>query len=188
MKPPLFIIPTRAAAALAGPFLAQDRSGPSDAAGLPRFEGAKIRGYRQPSLNEIVIPTGAIADENHLKAALHPGGEAEHVDYVVRPAVAPIAVDRYYRAMLEGAGCTTVLTCTGEGACGPDRGSLILNSGKVAPTGLADGIFSDKMRVIVARRRDHWVLMHTNTGSDAAHIYVASITGATEASAPDAPR
>ena len=57
-------------------------------------------------------------------------------------------------------------------------GGLILNSGKVAPAGLADGLFNDKVRVLVSRRGDTWVLLHVAEGPDRSQIYQAVIEAA----------
>ncbi len=49
--------------------------------------------------------------------------------------------------------------------------ALILNSGKVAPTGLADGLFNDRIRVVIARRDRNWVLLHIAEGPDRSQIF-----------------
>ena len=165
-----------AISAIAAPALAPDRVEGRDPAFLPRFEGADIRQYRQTSLDQIVRPTGAVADEKRPPSVVLLEGAITHIDYLVTPAVAPLAIERHYRAMLDRAGYETVFDCHGEGQCGRDMASLILNSGHVAPAGLADGIFSDGIRLLVARKGRDWVLMHVNSGPDAAHAYVAAVT------------
>lgn len=159
----------------AGPASAQDRVEGQDPAFLPRFEGANIRQYRQTSPDGILIPTGPVADAERPASAKFLEGEITHIDYLVQPAVAPLAIEQHYRTMLQQAGYEIAFACNGERQCGRDMANLILNSGKVAPSGLADGIFSDKIRVLVARKGADWVLMHVNSGPDAAHAYVATL-------------
>jgi hypothetical protein len=50
-------------------------------------------------------------------------------------------------------------------------GVLILNSGKIAPVGFADGLFNDRIRVLVARSGDNWALVHIAEGPDRSQIY-----------------
>lgn len=178
--------------ALAGPALARpvpaapapalvqsvDQAGSSDPAFLPRYEGAIIRRYRQPSVDEIVIPMGAVADEDNPRSIELLEGDVTHIDYRIAPAVSPLAVERHYRSVLEAAGYRIAFACQGFTACGPDMASLILNSGHVAPAGLADGIFSDRIRVLVGRQGRDWVLMHVNEGPDSARVYVATVGNA----------
>lgn len=161
--------------ALAHPALAQDRAGSQDPAFLPRAEGATIRQFRPVSVGEIVIPTGPVANADRPASVELLEGDVAHIDYVVKPAVDPLAVEQHYRTALQQAGYEVYFACAGETQCGPGMASLILNSGHVAPVGLADGIFSDKIRVLVARQGRDWVLMHVNSGPDAAHIYVATV-------------
>jgi len=59
-----------------------------------------------------------------------------------------------------------------------DMGALILNSGKVAPVGLADGLFNDRIRVMIARRADTWVLLHIAEGPDRSQIFQAVVENA----------
>ena len=146
-----------------------------DPAFLPRFTGAEIRGYRQPSLDEIVIPTGAVADAERPASVELLQGEVAHIDYRVEPAVAPLAVEQHYRKALQDAGYDIRFACRGTTQCGRDMGVLILNSGLVAPSGLANGIFSDQIRLLVARKGTDWVLMHVNVGPQAALVYVATV-------------
>lgn len=166
-----------ALSAFTGPALAQDRVAGEDPAFLPRFEGANIRQYRQASLDKIVIPTGPVADADRPASAEFLEGEIGHIDYLVTPAVAPLEIERHYRTLLQQAGYDIAFACAGERQCGRDMASLILNSGRVAPSGLADGIFSDGIRILVARKGSDRVLMHVNSGPDAAHAYVATIAG-----------
>lgn len=154
---------------------AQDRVEGQDPGFLPRFEGADIRQYRQTSLDQIVIPTGPVADEKRPPSVELLEGAITHIDYLVTPAVAPLAIEQHYRAMLDRAGYEVYFDCHGERQCGQGMASLILNSGHVAPAGLADGIFSDGIRLLVARKGRDWVLMHVNSGPDAAHAYVATV-------------
>lgn len=169
----LIVAGTASAAAM--PVAALGRDEGRDPAFLPRFAGAEIRRYRQPSLDEIVIPTGAVADAERPASVELLHGEVAHIDYRVEPAVAPLAVEQHYRKALQDAGYDIRFACRGA-QCGPDMGVLILNSGRVAPSGLANGIFSDQIRVLVAQRGRDWVLMHVNVGPQAALVYVATVT------------
>jgi hypothetical protein len=56
-------------------------------------------------------------------------------------------------------------------------GALILNSGKVAPVGLADGLFNDRIRVVIARRANIWAVLHIAEGPDRSQIYEAVVDG-----------
>lgn len=155
-----------------------DQAGSRDPAFLPRYEGAVIRRYRQPSLDEILIPTGPVADDDNPRSVELLEGDVSHLDYRIAPAVSPLAVERHYRTVLEAGGYEIAFACHGHTGCGRDMASLILNSGRVAPSGLADGIFSDRIRVLVARKDRDWVLMHVNEGPDAARVYVATVGNA----------
>lgn len=162
--------------ALASPVSAQDRDG-EDHPLLPRYAEAVIVGYRAPSLDEIVVPTGPIANEDAAANRKVIEGRVTHIDYRVTPATAPLEIERYYQGVLHDAGFAPVYSCVGQ-ACGRDMGSLILNSGKVAPAGLADGLFNDKVRVVVSRRGETWVVLHVAEGPDRSQIYQAVIEGA----------
>ncbi|MDP1599213.1 DUF4892 domain-containing protein [Phenylobacterium sp.] len=161
--------------ALAAPASAQDTDG-RDHALLPRYADAAIVGYRASSLEEIVVPTGPIANESGAANRQVIEGQVTHIDYRVKPATAPLQIERYYEGVLRDAGFAPVYSCLGP-ACGRDMGSLILNSGKVAPTGLADGLFNDKVRVLVSRRGDTWVLLHVAEGPDRSQVYQAVVEG-----------
>ena len=162
--------------ALATPVLAQDVDG-ADHPLLPRYGDAAIVGYRASSLDEMVVPTGPIANEGAATNRQVIEGQVTHIDYRVTPATAPLQIERYYEGVLRGEGFAPVYACVGQ-ACGRDMGSLILNSGKVAPSGFADGLFNDKIRVLVSRRGDTWVLLHVAEGPDRSQIYQAVIEGA----------
>ncbi len=162
--------------ALAGPVSAQDGDG-EDHPLLPRYAEAVIVGYRATSIDEIVVPTGPIAKEDATANRKVIEGRITHIDYRVTPATAPLQIERYYQDVLRDAGFALIYSCVGP-ACGRDMGSLILNSGKVAPAGLADGLFNDKVRVVVSRRGETWVLLHVAEGPDRSQIYQAVIEGA----------
>lgn len=163
--------------ALGAPAAAQDRDG-VDHPLLPRYEGASILNYRAGSLDEIVMPTGAIASENAATNRRRLEGTVTHIDYRIKPATAPLQIERYYDGALRNAGFETVYHCIGS-TCGRNMGSLILNSGKVAPVGFADGLFNDRIRVLVARRDNMWVLLHIAEGPDRSQIYQAVVEEAT---------
>ena len=82
--------------ALATPVLAQDRDG-EDHPLLPRYADADIVGYRAPSLDEIVVPTGPIANEAATANRQVLEGRVTHIDYRVKPATAPLQIERYYQ-------------------------------------------------------------------------------------------
>lgn len=151
------------------PSLAQDSDG-QDHPLLPRYPGSVIDGYRAPSLDTVVMPTGPIANEEGETNRRTLEGQVTHIDYRVRPATAPLQIERHYTDLLKKAGWTTVYSCVGP-ACGKAMGSLILNSGKVAPVGLADGLFNDRIRVIAARHDSSWVLLHIAEGPDRSQIF-----------------
>lgn len=169
-----------AAALIAGaPALAQDSDG-TDHPLLPRYAGAEIDGYRGPSEDEVTLPIGAIAAVDGTANRRLLTGQVTHIDYRIKPATAPLQIERYYADRLKAAGFETVFACTGP-ACGRDMGALILNSGKVAPTGLADGLFNDRIRVRIARRADTWVLLHIAEGPDRSQVFETVVEGATAA-------
>lgn len=176
---PMLGSPVLAAPAPApAPVQSVDQAGSRDPAFLPRYEGAVIRRYRQPSLDEILIPTGPVAKADNPRSVELLEGDVTHIDYRIAPAVSPLAVERHYRSALEAAGYEIAFACHGHTGCGPDMASLILNSGRVAPSGLAAGIFSDRIRVLVARQGRDWVLMHVNEGPDSSRVYVATVGNA----------
>lgn len=157
----------------AAPVMAQDRDG-ADHPLLPRYEGASIANYRAASLDEIFIPTAAISDEGRAPgAALE--GRVTHLDYTVVPAVSPLAMARHYEAVLAANGFETLFSCSGPSECGRDMDALISNSGRVAPSGFSDAVFSDRIRVVVAHRRTDWVLLRLDEASDRSLIYAAVI-------------
>ncbi|MDQ1158979.1 hypothetical protein QE385_003306 [Sphingomonas sp. SORGH_AS 950] len=159
--------------ALSSPLLAQDSDG-QDYPDLPRYPQSVIDGYRAPSLDEIVIPTGPIANVEAQANRKVLEGKITHIDYRVKPATAPLQIERYYGEMLKKAGFSIAYSCVGP-SCGRDMGALILNSGKVAPVGLADGLFNDGIRVLIARRADSWVVLHIAEGPDRSQIFQAVV-------------
>ncbi len=167
---------TAASLSFVGAAAAQDSDG-EDHPLLPRYPGAEIDGYRAPSLDQIVMPTGPIANEEAQTNRRVLEGQVTHIDYRVKPATAPLQIERYYTGLLGKAGFETVYSCVGR-ACGNAMGALILNSGKVAPTGLADGLFNDGIRVVIARREDSWVLLHIAQGPDRTQIFESVVEGA----------
>lgn len=165
-------------AMIATPIMAQDREG-QDHPLAQRFPSAFITEYRQPSLDEILVPTGKVVDEDSA-ANLEPmEGRVTHIDYRVKPAVSALEIERHYSRTFADTGFETVFSCAGKAACGGDMASMILNSGKVAPQGFADGVFTDRLRVLVVRKDDSYVVLHMVEGPDRSQIYQAVIEGAT---------
>lgn len=173
--------PLAALASSLPPFLIQqDVRGARDHDDLPRMDGARIRAWRQLSVAEITLPTGAVAEGDTPQSALRLQGQISHLDYVIRPAVAPIDMARHYEEALREGGYETVFACTGIARCGSGMGALILLSDTVAPAGFADGVFNDQLRVVVARKGATWVLLHMTRGPDRSLVYQAVIEGARE--------
>lgn len=173
--------PLAALASPPPPFLVQqDVRGARDHDDLPRMDGARIRAWRQLSVAEITLPTGAVAEGDTPQSALRLQGQISHLDYVIRPAVAPIDMARHYEEALREGGYETVFACTGIARCGSGMGALILLSDTVAPAGFADGVFNDQLRVVVARKGATWVLLHMTRGPDRSLVYQAVIEGARE--------
>ena len=173
--------PLAALASSPPPFLIQqDVRGARDHDDLPRMDGARIRAWRQLSVAEITLPTGAVAEGDTPQSALRLQGQISHLDYVIRPAVAPIDMARHYEEALREGGYETVFACTGIARCGSGMGALILLSDTVAPAGFADGVFNDQLRVVVARKGATWVLLHIMRGPDRSLVYQAVIEGARE--------
>ena len=173
--------PLAALASSPPPFLIQqDVRGARDHDDLPRMDGARIRAWRQLSVAEITLPTGAVAEGDTPQSAMRLQGQISHLDYVIRPAVAPIAMARHYEEALREGGYETVFACTGIARCGSGMGALILLSDTVAPAGFADGVFNDQLRVVVARKGATWVLLHMTRGPDRSLVYQAVIEGARE--------
>ena len=174
-------VPLAALASPPPPFLVQqDVRGARDHDDLPRMDGARIRAWRQLSVAEITLPTGAVAEGDTPQSALRLQGQISHLDYVIRPAVAPIDMARHYEEALREGGYETVFACTGIARCGSGMGALILLSDTVAPAGFADGVFNDQLRVVVARKGATWVLLHMTRGPDRSLVYQAVIEGARE--------
>ncbi len=173
--------PLAALASSPPPFLIQqDVRGARDHDDLPRMDGARIRAWRQLSVADITLPTGAVAEGDTPQSALRLQGQISHLDYVIRPAVAPIDMARHYEEALREGGYETVFACTGIARCGSGMGALILLSDTVAPAGFADGVFNDQLRVVVARKGATWVLLHMTRGPDRSLVYQAVIEGARE--------
>ena len=173
--------PLAALASPPPPFLVQqDVRGARDHDDLPRMDGARIRAWRQLSVAEITLPTGAVAEGDTPQSALRLQGQISHLDYVIRPAVAPIDMARHSEEALREGGYETVFACTGIARCGSGMGALILLSDTVAPAGFADGVFNDQLRVVVARKGATWVLLHMTRGPDRSLVYQAVIEGARE--------
>lgn len=173
MRHLLSALPLAAMMVAAMPVVAQDRDG-EDHPALARYPGSSITGYRAPSLDEIVMPTGPIAKEDAETNRRTLTGKVTHIDYQISPATAPLQIERYFAGQLAANKFETVYSCVGP-ACGHDMSALILNSGKVAPRGLADGLFNDRNRVIVARRGALWVLLHIAEGPDRSVVYEAVV-------------
>lgn len=128
-------------------------------------------------MDEVIISTGPIANAEAQTNRVTLEGRATHIDYRVKPATAPLQIERYYDDLLKNAGFSIAYSCVGP-ACGRDMGALILNSGKLAPVGLADGLFNDRILVVVARRADSWVVLHIAEGPDRSQIFQAVVEGA----------
>lgn len=158
----------------------QDVRGAHDHPDLPRLDGARIRAWRQLSVAEITLPTGAVSDSAAPASALRLQGQINHLDYAVRPAIPPGDMARHYEEALREGGYETVFACTGISRCGGGMGALILLSDQTAPAGFADGVFTDQLRVIVARKGSTWVLLHMTRGPDRSLVYQAVIEGARE--------
>lgn len=157
------------------PAIAQDRDG-SDHPMVTRYPGASIVDYRSSSIDRIALPLGEIASDSASTNVRSLEGGVTHIDYRVRPATAPLQIERHYEAALTSRGFEPVYKCAGR-SCGRSMGSLILNSGRVAPVGFADGLFNDTIRVLVSRRGDTWVLVHMAAGPDRSQIYQAVVDG-----------
>lgn len=168
---------TAMAAALVAtvPAVAQDSDG-TDHPLLPRYAGAEIDGYRAPAQDEVTMPTGPIAAEDGTANRRTLAGQVTHIDYRIKPATAPLQIERHYTDLLKAGGFETVFACTGP-ECGRAMGALILNSGQVAPVGLADGLFNDRIRVRIARRGDTWVLLHIAEGPDRSQVFETVVEG-----------
>lgn len=156
--------------AVASPLYAQDIEG-QDYPLVPRYAGSMLANYRQPSLDEISLPTGIIADEagaiNHQRVT----GRVTHLDYRITPATAPLQIERHYTDVLARNGFKVAFSCSSTATCGQGMGGFILNSGKVAPQGFADGLFNDRLRVLLARKGDTYVLLHIIEGPDRSLVY-----------------
>lgn len=156
----------------------RDVAGARDFADLPRFEGAHVRAWRQLAVAEITLPTGPVAEAGAPEKAVRLQGQIRHLDYVIRPAVNPLDIDRHYEEALRSAGYETVFSCTGITRCGAGMGALILLGDAVSPPGLVDGVFNDQLRVTVARKGSTWVLLHMTRGPDRSLVYQAVVEGA----------
>jgi hypothetical protein len=161
---------------LAMPAMAQDRDG-KDVPSLPRYAASVIENYGAPSLNDIVVPTGPIANEDADTNRQKLEGRVTQIDYKLNPSIATLQIDRYYRDVLQKSGFKEVYSCSGD-ACGSDMASLILNSGKVAPVGFATSPFNETIRVIVAKKDGTWVLLHMATDRSSSKIYEAFVENA----------
>lgn len=169
-----FILPVAAMAQ-------QDVYGSGDYHDLPRMEGGTIRAYRELSNADVTLPTGPVATrDDEIENTVRLQGAITHWDYVIRPTRPSAEVERYYEALLRDGGFETVFACAGMARCGNRLPVMILNDGKVAPVGFADGLFNDHIRVRVARKGATWVLLHMIQGPDRALVYQAVIEGARE--------
>lgn len=167
-----------ACAVIAAPLVAQDRDA-EDHPLVPRYPSAVIAGYRAPSLDEIAMPTGPIANEQADTNIRRLEGRVTHVGYDVVPSTAPLQIQRYYADLLKKDGFDTVFSCAGS-ACGKDMGALIMNSGRIAPPGF-DAFFNDRVRVLVARRAASWVLLYISDAEPKSAIYQAVVEEAVPA-------
>lgn len=161
--------------ALTGPACAGDVARARDHAGLRRVEGAEIRAYRQPALEQVSVPLGPIAGDAAAAPVRRLEGEVSHIDYRIAPPVSATAIATHYATVLRKAGYSAVFACQGLRACGSGMGALILHSDMVAPAGFADGVLNGRLQVIVARRGDDWVLLHMVEGPDRSLVYEAVI-------------
>lgn len=168
------------AAVVSAPSFAQDVRGARDFADLPRLKGASVRAWRQLAVAEITLPTGPVADGSAPDKTVRLQGQISHADYVIRPAISPLDIDRHYEEALRTAGYETVFACTGISRCGAGMGALILLGDAVSPPGFADGVFNDQLRVTVARKGATWVLLHMTRGPDRSLVYQAVVEGSRE--------
>lgn len=142
---------------------------------LPRYASAELREYRAPAEDQVTLPIARIDDVNTVRAVQTVGGQVTHIDYVVRPATPTLAIARHYTTALERGGYRIVFDCAGEAACGKHMGELIFLSDRVSPSGFADGLFGNRMRVMVARRGDDWAMLHLYEGPDRSTIYQVTV-------------
>ncbi len=158
-----------------------DVAGSRDFRELPRYPDGVVRAWRTLPIAEITLPRGSIstrADETEKTTRLQ--GAISHFDYVIRPAVTSLELDRHYEARLRESGYETVFACSGMTGCGSRMGPMILNDGNVAPVGFADGLFNEHIRVKIARKGATWIVLHMIQGPDRALVYQAVIEGARE--------
>lgn len=184
----LIVLPVAAALALSTPALAapvaSSPARPSDVVGsrdhpvLPRFRGAEIRAWRNLPVADVWVPAGRVADAASDENLTRLQGQATHIDYVIRPPVTPLELDRYYEGVLRAGGYETLFSCTGAARCGAAMGELILLSDRVAPAGFADGLFNDHLRVLTARKGATWVVLHIIEGPDRSLVYQLVLEGA----------
>lgn len=189
----LIFLPIAAALALAAPAFSApvppappgpasaalgDVVGSRDHPALPRFQGAEIRAWRNLPVADVWIPRGRIDDAAATDNVALLQGQATHIDYVVRPPVPPLDLDRYYEGVLRAAGYETVFSCTGVARCGTAMGELVLLSDHVAPAGFADGLFNDRLRVVTARKGATWIVLHIIEGPDRSLVYQLVLEGA----------
>lgn len=160
------------------PSQARDVAGARDFGDLTRMEGAHVRAWRQLSVAEITLPTGPVPEGGPPDKFVRLQGQITHLDYVIKPAVSALDIDRHYEEALRSAGYETVFSCTGISRCGAGMGALILLGDAVSPPGLVDGVFNDQLRVTVARKGATWVLLHMTRGPDRSLVYQAVVEGA----------
>lgn len=184
----LIFLPIAAALALSAPALSapvptpsaglSDVVGSRDHPAMPRFEGAEIRAWRSLPVADVRIPRGRIDNAAATENVAPLQGQATHIDYVIRPPVPPLDLDRYYEGVLRAGGYETVFSCTGVARCGTAMGELVLLSDHVAPAGFADGLFNDRLRVVTARKGATWIVLHIIDGPDRSLVYQLVLEGA----------
>lgn len=130
---------------------AEDVKGSRDHPALTRFEGAEIRAYEYKDYDEAVMPDRPVARQAEPKG-LELEGKLTRIAYRIDGSKSALEVYRNYQGALQAGGFKTLFECKGDGQCGEDFQSFVINSGKVSQPGQGDAAFGGKYYAVLAKK------------------------------------
>ncbi|NEV64240.1 OmpA family protein [Thiorhodococcus minor] len=140
--------------------LSKDQPGARDIAGVPRFGGSVIIGYRASQFDEAEIPAGPWDKaKGAWQEAIEVEGRRTRIIYIAPPDASSLEVIRNYEQALAGSGYETIYQCSGYPECGEKVEQFYIDDSKgkkLTDSHLLKYVFSDtsveEPRIYTARR------------------------------------
>ncbi|NEX20075.1 DUF4892 domain-containing protein [Thiorhodococcus mannitoliphagus] len=140
--------------------LSKDMPGAQDIAGIPRFGGSVIIGYRSSQFDEAVMPSGPWdKGQGAWRESIKVEGRRTRIIYLAPADASSLEVMRNYEQALTGAGYETIYQCSGFAECGEKVEQFYIDASqgkKLTDSHLLKYVFSDtsveEPRIYSARR------------------------------------